>query len=111
MIDAIWMPAATLGVLLLLMFGFSIDTSSRPVLNSATYGELRLGQSRSSVQSRLPALVADDTEPPEGAPADPPGTDECRFYRVRAQSLSPAYRLCFTGERLSHKDQVSIAQD
>ncbi|MEV0351711.1 hypothetical protein AB0H88_38575 [Nonomuraea sp. NPDC050680] len=43
---------------------------------------------------------------PRGAPADPRGADECRFYRIRANSPSPAYRLCFTGGRLSHKGEV-----
>lgn len=109
-IDAIWMPVAVAGVLTLLTFGYDLYTSNRAVLDSEVYQELRIGQRQSSVESRLPAYRADGNGPPQGAPADPPGTGECHFYRTRARSLSPAYRLCFTAGRLSHKDEVSIAR-
>ena len=42
-------------------------------------------------------------------PADPHGADACRFYRTSEETLSPIYRLCFSNERLSHKDVVRIA--
>ena len=41
-------------------------------------------------------------------PADPPGADECRFYRTTTLELSPAYRLCFTDGRLTHKDRIEF---
>jgi signal transduction histidine kinase len=109
LIDAIWVPAVAAATLLLLSFGFNLYTSYRSVLDSAAYGGLRLGQSQTSVQTRLPAYQVDD-ERPRGAPADPAGTDECRFYRTTASSISPAYRLCFSDGRLSHKDRVTITK-
>lgn len=109
MIDAIWVPIAVTAVLAVLMFGFNLYTSYRSVLDEDVYDELRIGQSFDSVESRLPAREAEDGGTPlRGAPADPRGTDDCRFYRTGPFSLSPAYRLCFTDGRLSHKDEVDI---
>ncbi|MEU7861980.1 histidine kinase [Nonomuraea sp. NPDC049141] len=105
-IDAIWMPVAAAAALLPLTSGYDLYTAHRSVLDAGVYGELRVGQSLASLESRLPAYQVDDGGRPRGAPADPQGTDECRFYRISANSLSPAYRLCFTGGRLSHKDEV-----
>ena len=60
------------------------------------------------MESRLPAHEANGGERPAGAPADPRGTDDCRFYRTDERSSSPAYRLCFSGGRLVHKDEVPV---
>jgi hypothetical protein len=68
-------------------------------------------ESRRTVEPLLPAHPVGDAEHgdrPEHAPADPPGAGECRFYRASPHRLSPAYRLCFTGGRLSHKATVRI---
>ncbi|MQY13791.1 hypothetical protein SRB5_39460 [Streptomyces sp. RB5] len=108
MLDAIWVPVVAAGVLGVTMFGFNTYTSYRSVLDAQVYGELRVGQSETSVAGRLPAYQADDDERPAGAPADPPGTDECRFYRIGAWSLDRAYRLCFTDGLLTAKDRVDI---
>ncbi|MFI7705948.1 sensor histidine kinase [Nonomuraea sp. NPDC049480] len=109
MIDAIWVPAAVAVVLIAVMFGYDAYTSHRSVLDAGVYRDLRIGQSRSIVESRLPVYRVDRDERPDGAPANPPGTDECRLYRITAQSLSPAYRLCFTDGRLTHKGMVTIS--
>jgi hypothetical protein len=77
------------------------------VLEPEVYEQLRIGQSQSSVESRLPAHQANDAERPEGAPGDPPGADTCRLDRTGEESL---YRLCFANKRLSHKDEVPIAE-
>lgn len=109
-IDAIWAPVAVTAALAALTFVIDHYVSDRSVLARDVYAQLRIGQRQPSVESRLPAREANDGERPEAAPADPPGANECRFYRTRAQSLSPAYRLCFADERLSHKDELPIAE-
>jgi hypothetical protein len=108
-VSTLWVPSVTLAAVLTLSFGYDLYTAPRSVLDSETYGHLRVGESEPSVTTRLPAYQADNTERPERAPEDPPGTDQCRFYRTVARSLSPAYRLCFTDGRLSHKDVVTLA--
>ncbi|MEV1246482.1 histidine kinase [Nonomuraea sp. NPDC049750] len=105
-IDAIWLPIAAAAALTLVTSGYDLYTARRSVLDAGVYTELRVGQSLASLGSRLPAYQVDAGGRPRGAPADPRGADECRFYRIRANSPSPAYRLCFTGGRLSHKDEV-----
>ncbi|MFG1961529.1 sensor histidine kinase [Nonomuraea sp. NPDC049028] len=106
MIDAIWLPIAAAAALMLVTSGYDLYTARRSVLDAGVYAELRVGQSLASLGSRLPAYQVNDRGRPRGAPADPQGADECRFYRIRANSPSPTYRLCFTGGRLSHKDEV-----
>ncbi|MEV6103220.1 histidine kinase [Streptomyces sp. NPDC051940] len=108
MLDAIWVPLAAAVALLLLMFGFNTYTSYRSVLPESVYADLRVGQPLSSFEDRLPRYEADDNERPTGAPPDPRGADECRFYRTRTFSLDPAYRLCLRDGRLASKDVVRI---
>jgi signal transduction histidine kinase len=109
-IGAIWVPSVALVAVLALRFGYDLYTAPRSVLAPQVYAGLSIGESRASVVARLPAYQADNAERPEGAPRDPLGTDECRFYRTVAGSLSPAYRLCFTDGRLSHKDAVPVVR-
>ncbi|MDQ7908280.1 histidine kinase [Phytohabitans sp. ZYX-F-186] len=106
-IDAIWVPVAAAAVLVL---AFTLDTDDRyrSVLNQDVYQQLRLGDPLPSVAQYLPAYQVSGTRRPDGTPADPAGTDECRFYRVHPDTRSPAYRLCFTGGHLSHKDTVYL---
>jgi hypothetical protein len=80
----------------------------RNVLDPEVYGQLRVGQSQSTVESRQPAREAGGGERPAGTPANPRGTDDCRFYRTNERSLSPAYRLCFSDGRLVHEDEVPV---
>ncbi|MGH8882979.1 MAG: sensor histidine kinase, partial [Stackebrandtia sp.] len=108
-IDVIWAVAAA-AALLVLIFGYERYTADRSVLDSDAYQQLRIGQDQTSVHSRLPAYQATGDNRPQGAPPDPPGTDECRFYRTRARAVSPVYRLCFTAGTLSHKDELTIDQ-
>jgi signal transduction histidine kinase len=105
-LDAIWVPVVGTVVLGALLFGVDLYTSYRSVLDDDTYDTLRIGQPRDSVERRLPAYEADVNTRPSAAPADPPGTDDCVIYRTELFSLDPAYRLCFTDDRLSHKDKV-----
>jgi signal transduction histidine kinase len=109
-IDAIWAPLAVAAVLLALTIGLDIDAADRSVLDPEVYQQLRVGDTRSSALSRLPEREANAGERPEGAPADPPGAQECRFYPTTTQSRSPAYRLCFANGRLAHKAEVPIAE-
>ncbi|MFW6691752.1 sensor histidine kinase [Streptomyces sp. MAR4 CNX-425] len=105
-LDAIWVPVVGTLVLGALLFGADLYTSSRSVLDADTYDGIRIGQPRDSVERRLPAYEADVNTHPSAAPADPPGTDDCVIYRTALFSLDPAYRLCFTDGRVSHKDKV-----
>ncbi len=108
MIDAIWVPVGA-AVVLLLTFAFDPDTRSRSLLHQDVYRQLRVGDPRPSVEQHLPAFqVGGGTGRPDGTPADPAATDECRFYNIDPDLRSPAYRLCFTGGRLSHKDTVYL---
>jgi hypothetical protein len=106
MIDAIWVPAAVV-VLVLMALAYDRYTASGSVLDRAVYAQLRIGEPRSAVENRLPT---DEAALPRGRPADPPGTDECRVYRTSAWTLERAYRLCFTGDRLSRKHTLSIGE-
>ncbi|PZG14105.1 sensor histidine kinase [Nonomuraea aridisoli] len=105
-IDAIWMPVAAATALLALTFGFDVYAARRSVLPAGVYAQMRVGESLPAVEPRLPAYQAERDRRPDGSPQDPPGTDECRFYRTTARSLWPVYRLCFTDGRLTHKDEV-----
>ncbi|WBB64239.1 histidine kinase [Streptomyces sp. WMMC500] len=105
-LDAIWIPVVGTVVLGVLLFGVDLYTSHRSVLDADTYDTLRIGQSRDTVERRLPAYEADVNTRPPAAPADPPGTDDCLIYRTTPFTLDPSYRLCFTDGRLSHKDKV-----
>jgi hypothetical protein len=110
LIDAIWLPAAAATVVLLLSFGHAYYLASRSVLAAPIFDSLRTGDSQSTVETLLPEYQADNDHRPQGAPPDPPGTDECRIYRTTAFSVTPAYRICFTQGTLSHKDLVDISQ-
>jgi hypothetical protein len=78
------------------------------VMRAGVYNQRSMGQPQSTVQDRLPTCQAGGNRGPARAPAEPPGTDECRYYRTNPDMLSPAYRLCFTGGRLSHKDTSNL---
>jgi signal transduction histidine kinase len=107
-LDAIWVPVAA-AVVLLLTFLFDPSTRTHSTLNRHVYQQLRIGDPQPSVEQHLPARQVDGAWRPDGTPADPPRTDECRFYRTVPDQRTPAYRLCFTGGRLSHKDTVYLA--
>jgi signal transduction histidine kinase len=82
MINAIWVPAAAATVLLLLMFGYNAYMADRTILDEEVYQQLRIDERQSSVENRLPAEEVGGDHRPQHAPADPPGTNERRFYRT-----------------------------
>jgi signal transduction histidine kinase len=106
LIGAVWVPVTAAAVLLVLAVADNGYTADRTVLEDEVYRQLRVGERQSSVEQRLPASEIGGGRRPQQAPADPPGVDECRFYRAPAQAAWPAYRLCFTDSRLSHKDKT-----
>jgi signal transduction histidine kinase len=104
MIHTVWLPAAAAVVLLLLLIGYEVNAVRNSVLDRDVYDRLRIGEPHTSVENRLPA----HEYRPEHPPTDPPGADECRFYRTSTNDAAPAYRLCFTDGQLSHKEQVDL---
>jgi signal transduction histidine kinase len=108
LIDAVWLPVTAAVALLVLVFAFDLDRDGPPRPGAEVYEALRVGQAQSAVESRL-GPHRDGDGRPGTAPADPPGTDECRFYRIPDASPSAAYRLCFTDGQLSHRDRMGRA--
>ncbi|MGA5640193.1 sensor histidine kinase [Streptomyces cinereoruber] len=102
--QAIWIPLALLTALGLLMTGVALWTQHRSHLGPAEYARLRIGQPYAQVTEHLPARSLDG--PPHGAPAEPPGADECRYYRTTLLATIPVYRLCFTAGHLTDKTEV-----
>ncbi|WP_327354538.1 hypothetical protein [Streptomyces sp. NBC_01304] len=108
MLAAIWVPVAAVVVLGLLMLGFNLHTSYNSALDRPAYDRLRLGEPLSAVEPRLPRYELEDGHLAGRAPANPRGADSCRSYRTDPHDFTPAYRLCFTAGRLTHKDRVDI---
>ncbi|MFJ4337917.1 sensor histidine kinase [Streptomyces sp. NPDC088915] len=102
--QAIWVPLALLTALALLMGGVALWTQHRSHLTPEEYARLRIGQSSEEAADALPARPLDG--PPHDAPAEPPGTDECRYYRTTLLAALPVYRLCFTSGHLTDKAEV-----
>ncbi|MFJ3501214.1 sensor histidine kinase [Streptomyces sp. NPDC090135] len=102
--QAIWIPLALLTALGVLMGGVALWTQHRSYLEPEEYARLHVGQSYAEAAGELPARPLDG--PPHGAPAEPPGTDECRYYRTTLLAAVPVYRLCFTAGRLADKAEV-----
>ncbi|WP_432085419.1 MULTISPECIES: sensor histidine kinase [unclassified Streptomyces] len=102
--QAIWIPLALLTALGVLMGGVALWTQHRSYLEPQEYARLHVGQSYAEAAGELPAHPLDG--PPHGAPAEPPGTDECRYYRTTLLAAVPVYRLCFTAGRLADKAEV-----
>ncbi|MFI0261030.1 sensor histidine kinase [Streptomyces sp. NPDC017056] len=100
LVQTVAVPVAVFTALLLLMGVFALISPSWSVLDREQYDRLRVGDSRESVESRLPFFALD--VPPEGSPAPPRGTT-CVHYTVRAYADEAAYRLCFADGRLAYK--------
>ncbi|MGW7369773.1 sensor histidine kinase [Streptomyces sp. NPDC054841] len=100
--QAIWIPAALLVALTVLMGGFALYTQTHSSLNRTDYDALRIGDSRTDVTTRLPPYALDGR--PDGSEPEPPGMDECVYYRTTDYALLPVYRLCFDDGRLAAKD-------
>jgi signal transduction histidine kinase len=103
MAQTIWLPAAAVAALLLVLILNDRGTQDN-VLDERVYHQLRIGELRQAVEDRLPEQELEADHPP----ADPTSADECRYYRARREPSSPAYRLCFTDGRLSHKDTLNL---
>ncbi|MFB7587273.1 sensor histidine kinase [Streptomyces sp. NPDC056169] len=104
--QAIWIPLALLAALGLLMAGVALWTQHQSYLEPDDYERMRIGQSLHDITEAedLPDRPLDG--PPKGVPAEPPGVDECRYYRSTLFAAVPVYRLCFTGGHLADKAEV-----
>ncbi|MEU2545110.1 histidine kinase [Streptomyces roseolus] len=104
LVRAIWIPLALLAALSVLTAGVALWSQSRSYLEPDNYARLLVGQAYAELVEDLPdhALEA----PPAGLPPEPAGADECRYYRATVFAEVPVYRLCFTGGRLSSRDEL-----
>ncbi|WP_225799222.1 histidine kinase [Streptomyces sp. NK15101] len=104
---AIWIPLALLAGLGLLMAGVALWTQARSYLEPEDYARMRVGQSLAEItelSDGLPDHPLDGR--PQRAPAEPPGMDECRYYRSTMLAAIPVYRLCFVDGHLADKAEV-----
>ncbi|GAA3390720.1 hypothetical protein [Streptomyces roseoviridis] len=63
-----------------------------------------MGGSRAHVAPLLPDRPLDGR--PHRVPAEPPGMDECAYYRSTMLAAIPVYRLCYTDGRLADKARL-----
>ncbi|MFF0437050.1 sensor histidine kinase [Streptomyces sp. NPDC004327] len=101
---AIWIPLALLAALGLLMAGVALYTQHQTYLEAEDYARLRLGQTRAETATRLPDRHLDGR--PARTPAEPPGMDECLYYRSTLLAAIPVYRLCYVDGRLAARARV-----
>ncbi|MFE0650592.1 sensor histidine kinase [Streptomyces sp. NPDC059534] len=101
---AIWIPLALLLALGLLMAGVALWTQHQSYLEPEDYARMRVGQSLAELSEGLPDSPLDSA--PRRAPAEPPGMDECRYYRSTMLAAIPVYRLCFVDGNLAEKARV-----
>ncbi|MGK5559096.1 hypothetical protein ACSNOI_46625, partial [Actinomadura kijaniata] len=108
--DVIMVPAGLLAVLATVMAGYYVHVTMNSVLRPADFAALHVGQERARVQPVLPARQVMSSDAHRVSVPEPPGA-ECRYYRPDANllGLGMIYRLCFTGDRLSHKDAFHTA--
>ncbi|MFJ5834078.1 sensor histidine kinase [Streptomyces sp. NPDC093089] len=102
--QAIWIPLALLVALGALMAGVALWTQHQSYLEPEDYAGMRVGQSLGEFADDLPDRPLDG--PPERAPDEPPGMDECRYYRSTMLAAIPVYRLCFVDGHLAGKAEV-----
>jgi signal transduction histidine kinase len=98
--QAVLAPVAAGAVLVFLMLGLWTYTETHSVLGSAAYQAIRLGETATEVQTRVPPISY------EVGPRDlkRPG---CVYYRVRQFAATPVYELCFADDRLASKAVVN----
>jgi signal transduction histidine kinase len=101
LVQAIVAPVAVIAVLGVLMLGFHLYSQTRTVLDRESYDLIEVGDARADVETRLPRYSLDGA--PEGVEPEPPGAGACEYYRSAKYDVTPAYRLCFEGGRLSSK--------
>ncbi|MFE0424843.1 hypothetical protein ACFW15_20920, partial [Streptomyces sp. NPDC058953] len=80
-------------------------TGMLSTVHRADYDAIRVGDARSDVLDRLPGHRLPGR--PAGVEPEPPGTDGCVYHRADILSDTPAYRFCFTADRLSSKAVVT----
>ncbi|WP_329621083.1 histidine kinase [Streptomyces sp. NBC_01255] len=104
--QAIWIPLALLAALGLLMAGVALWTQHQSYLEPDDYDHMRIGQTLTAITDAedLPDHPLDG--PPKGVPTEPPGMDECRYYRSTLLAAVPVYRLCFVDGHLADKAEV-----
>ncbi|MFI9745120.1 sensor histidine kinase [Streptomyces sp. NPDC052494] len=104
--QAIWIPLALLAALGLLMAGVALWTQHQSYMEPDDYEQIRIGRTLTAITDaeNLPEHPLDG--PPKGVPAEPPGMDECRYYRSTLLAAVPVYRLCFVDGHLADKAEV-----
>ncbi|MFD3532921.1 sensor histidine kinase [Streptomyces sp. NPDC058664] len=104
---AIWIPLALLAALGLLMAGVALWTQARSYLEPADYDRIRVGQTHTEIDENAEDWPDHPLDgPPQAVPAEPPGMDECRYYRSTLLAAIPVYRLCFVDGHLADKAEV-----
>jgi hypothetical protein len=98
--QAVLAPVAAGAVVAFLMLGLWTYTETHSVLGSAAYQAIRLGDTATEVQTRVPPISY------EVGPRDlkRPG---CVYYRVQQFAATPVYELCFADDRLASKAVVN----
>ncbi|MFJ8662606.1 sensor histidine kinase [Streptomyces sp. NPDC093795] len=104
---AIWIPLALLAALGLLMAGVALWTQARSYLEPADYARLQVGQTLTEIDEDAEDWPEHPLDgPPQAVSAEPPGMDECRYYRSTMLAAIPVYRLCFVDGHLADKAEV-----
>ncbi|MFF2571986.1 histidine kinase [Streptomyces sp. NPDC058084] len=101
---AIWIPLALLAALGLLMAGVALYTQHQTYLEPEDYARIRVGQTRAEVAGYLPDRHLDGR--PQRVSVEPPGMDECLYYRATMLAAIPVYRLCYVDGRLAGKAEL-----
>ncbi|MBD0710673.1 MULTISPECIES: sensor histidine kinase [unclassified Streptomyces] len=107
LVRAVWIPLALLAALGVLMAGVALWTQAQSYLEPEDFARMRIGMTPAEI-----AKVSDDLPehpldgPPQGAPPEPPGMHECRYYRSTLLAAIPVYRLCFVDGHLADKAKV-----
>ncbi|MEV5968969.1 histidine kinase [Streptomyces sp. NPDC051921] len=101
---AIWIPLALLAALGVLMAGVALYTQHQTYLEPEDYARIRIGQTRAEVAEHLPDRHLDGR--PHRVPAEPPGMDECLYYRSTMLAAIPVYRLCYVDGRLAGRAEL-----
>ncbi|WP_406062323.1 histidine kinase [Streptomyces sp. NBC_01077] len=107
LVRAIWIPLALLAALGVLMAGVAVWTQAQSYLEPDDYARLRIGQTLAQIGEKTddwPEHPLDSA--PQAAPPEPPGMDECRYYRSKMLATIPVYRLCFVAGHLADKAEV-----
>ncbi|WP_328942463.1 histidine kinase [Streptomyces sp. NBC_00250] len=104
---AIWIPLALLAALGALMAGVAVWTQAQSYLEPDDYARIRIGQTLAQIDENTDDWPEHPlNSAPHAAPPEPPGMDECRYYRSAMLATIPVYRLCFVDGHLADKAEV-----